>query len=138
MAIGRFMRVLCEETKTKKNADKFEDQGRSADRIEKSWHVLPRQSQASQKDHLNDTRDKHADSMSPGCLDVDLVIAQAVVAELSVVVQDFVLGLDYFWVVLEVHVSCDETAIQLNDLGDLQFTVSWFIQSAGSLNDLSP
>lgn len=41
------------------------------------------------------------------------------VAELRVVVHDLVLGLDHFWVVLEVHISCDETAIQLNNLGDL-------------------
>lgn len=78
--------------------------------------VLPRQSQEAQKDHLGHTRDQETDSMTASLLNIDLVIAKSVVAQLSVVVHDLVLDLNDLWVVLEMQVSCNKAAVQFNNL----------------------
>lgn len=74
--------------------------------------------------------------MSSGHADVDLVVAESMVAKLSVVVHDLVLGLADFRVVLEVHVSCNEATVQLDNLRDLKFAVGGFVQTTGSLDNL--
>ena len=58
------------------------------------------------------------------------------VPQLSVVMHDFILGFNDFWIVLEVHVSCDEPTVQLNDLRDLQLAMSRLVKATGRLNDL--
>lgn len=74
--------------------------------------------------------------MSAGPLNIDLVIAKSVVAQLGVVVHDLVLDLNNLWVVLEMQVSCNKAAVQFNNLRDLEFAVGGFVKTAGSLDDL--
>lgn len=74
--------------------------------------------------------------MPPGGVDVDLVIAKSMVAKLSVVVHDLVLGLNHLWVVFEAQVPSNETAVQLDDLRNLKFTMGRLVQTASRLDHL--
>lgn len=74
--------------------------------------------------------------MSASPLNIDLVIAKSVVAQLGVVVHDLVLNLNHLGVILEMQVSCNKAAVQFNNLRDLEFAVGGFVKTAGSLDDL--
>jgi hypothetical protein len=85
---------------------------------------------------LNESGDEHADGVSSGHADVNLVVTEAMVTKLSVVVHDLVLGLADLRVVLEMHVSCNEATVQLDNLRDLEFAMGGFVQTTGSLDNL--
>ena len=57
--------------------------------------------------------------MYPRRVYIDLMIPQSVIAQLCIVVHDLILSLHDLGVVLEVHVSRNEAAIQFHNLGDL-------------------
>lgn len=86
---------------------------------------------------MYESGDEHSDGVSSGGANVDLVVAESMVTKLSVVVHDLVFGLDNFRVVLEVHVSSNETTVQLDNLRDLELAVGGFVQTTGSLDNLS-
>lgn len=104
--------------------------------FEKCKVFLPRQGQKTQEDHLGDSSDQKLKGMPSSGVDVDLVIAKSMVAKLSVVVHDLVLGLNHLWVVLEAQVTSNETTVEFDDLRNLKFTMGRLVQTASRLDHL--
>ena len=97
---------------------------------------IPREGQQAPKDNLGQTSKQDSHSMSSGGANVDLVVTKSVVAKLSIVVHNLILGVNDLRVVLKVQISSNEAAVQFDNLGDLKFAMCWLVQTAGSLNNL--
>ena len=64
-----------------------------------------------------------------------LMISYAMVLYKLVISQHLLLQLFHAWLVFEQVIANDEAAVEINDLGDMEFAMCRFIQSSSSLND---
>lgn len=64
------------------------------------------------------------------------MILDTVVFQHLVVCQNALLQVDHFGIIFEEVVANEEAAVQVNDLGYMQFAVRWLVQSPSCLDKL--